>query len=43
MTALSVVLFVPSWSPYYLVSVFAVFTGKHVITSGEAEIPELLA
>ena len=43
MTALSVVVFVLSWSPYCLVSLVAVFTGKHVITSGEAEIPELLA
>lgn len=43
MTALSVVIFVLSWSPYCLVSLFAVFTGRHVITSGEAEIPELLA
>ena len=39
MTALSVVIFVLSWSPYRLVSLFAVCAGKHVITSGEVKIP----
>ena len=43
MTAMSVVAFALSWSPYCFVSLAAVFTGNHVIVSGEAEIPELLA
>lgn len=43
MTAMSVIAFVLSWSPYCFVSLAAVWTGNHVIESGEAEIPELLA
>ena len=40
---MSVVAFVLSWSPYCFVSLAAIFTGNHVIQSGEAEIPELFA
>lgn len=43
MTAMSVIAFALSWSPYCFVSLAAVLTGNHVIESGEAEIPELLA
>ena len=43
MTAMSVIAFSLSWSPYCIVSLAAVFTGNHVIESGEAEVPELLA
>ena len=43
MTAMSVIAFALSWSPYSFVSLAAVFTGNHVIEAGEAEIPELLA
>ena len=43
MTTISVVAFVLSWSPYCFVSLAAIFTGNHVIQSGEAEIPELFA
>lgn len=43
MTAMSVIAFALSWSPYCFVSLAAVFTGNHVIESGEAEVPELLA
>ena len=43
MTALSVIAFVLSWSPYCFVSLAAVFSRKLMITSGEAEVPELLA
>ena len=32
-----------SWSPYCLVSIAALVNGHHVLSSGEAEIPELLA
>jgi len=32
-----------SWSPYCLVSIAALINGRHVLSSGEAEIPELLA
>ena len=43
MTAMSVIAFALSWSPYCFVSLAAVVTGNHVIESGEAEAPELLA
>lgn len=43
MTFISVVAFVLSWSPYCFVSLAAIFTGNHVIQSGEAEIAELFA
>ena len=43
MTAMSVIAFALSWSPYCFVSLAAVVTGNHVIESGEAEVPELLA
>ena len=32
-----------SWTPYTIVSAVAIFKGHHVFTSGEAEIPELMA
>lgn len=43
MTMTAIIVFMLSWSPYCLVSMAAVFTGSHVFTSGEAEIPELMA
>lgn len=43
MTAMSVIAYTLSWSPYCFVSLAAVFTGNHLIESGEAEVPELLA
>ncbi|XP_078368280.1 melanopsin-like [Oculina patagonica] len=35
--------FLLSWSPYAIVSLTATIKGRHVLTSGEAEIPELMA
>ena len=43
MTTMSVLAFVLSWSPYCFVSLAAVLTRNHVISSGEAEVPELFA
>ena len=43
MTAATISAFLFSWSPYTFVSLMATFKGRHVMTSGEAEIPELLA
>ena len=43
MTVLAIAAFMLSWAPYCFVSIIAVFKGSHVFTSGEAEIPELMA
>lgn len=43
MTCVTIAAFLMSWSPYCLVSIAALIKGRHVLTSGEAEIPELLA
>ena len=43
MTAMSVLAFVLSWSPYCFVSLAAIFAGRHVMSAGEAEVPEMLA
>ena len=43
MTAMSVLAFVLSWSPYCFVSLAATVTGKPVITPGKAEVAEMLA
>ena len=43
MTAVTIVAFLLSWSPYAFVSLVATIKGHHVLTPGEAEIPELLA
>lgn len=43
MTMTAIIVFMLSWSPYCFVSIAAVFKGSHVFTSGEAEIPELMA
>ena len=42
-TALSVAAFLVSWLPYTTVSLAAIINGSHVLSSGEAEIPELMA
>ena len=43
MTAISIAAFLISWLPYTAVSIAALIRGRHVLTSGEAEIPELMA
>lgn len=43
MTSVTIAAFLMSWSPYCLVSIAALIKGRHVLSSGEAEIPELLA
>lgn len=43
MTVIAIVAFMLSWAPYCLVSIVAVFKGSYVFTSGESEIPELMA
>ena len=43
MTAVTIGAFLLSWSPYAVVSLLASIKGHHVLSSGEAEIPELLA
>ena len=43
MTAVCIAAFILSWSPYCFVSLAGTIKGDHVLTSGEAEIPELLA
>nr|AXN75739.1 opsin [Exaiptasia diaphana] len=39
----SIVAFVVSWSPYCVISLAAMFSHRHVLKPGEAEIPDLLA
>lgn len=43
MTCVTIAAFLMSWSPYCFVSIAALVNGRHVFSSGEAEIPELLA
>lgn len=43
MTTATIVAFLLSWSPYAIVSLAAAIKGRHVLTGGEAEIPELMA
>ncbi|XP_058953384.2 melanopsin-like [Pocillopora verrucosa] len=43
MTSFSIAAFVVSWLPYCVVSIAALVNGHHVLSSGEAEIPELMA
>ena len=43
MTCVTIAAFLLSWSPCCLVSIAALINGRHVLSSGEAEIPELLA
>lgn len=43
MTAVTIGAFLLSWSPYAFVSLTATVKGHHVMTSGESEIPELMA
>lgn len=43
MTFLCIIAFLISWLPYTAVSVAAVVKGSHGLSSGEAEIPELMA
>lgn len=43
MTTVTISAFLLSWSPYCIVSFSATIRGRHVLTSGEAEIPELMA
>lgn len=43
MTLASIAAFLISWSPYCVVSIVALISGRHVLSSGEAEIPELMA
>ena len=43
MTAMSIVAFLMSWLPYTSVSLAGLINGRHAFTSGEAEIPELMA
>ncbi|KXJ27290.1 Parapinopsin [Exaiptasia diaphana] len=43
MIAASVLAFVLSWSPYCVVCLIAMIKHEYIISSGEAEIPELMA
>jgi len=43
MTTATISAFLLSWSPYCIVSFSATITGHHLLTPGEAEIPELMA
>ena len=43
MTAMSLTAFLMSWLPYASVSIAALINGHHVLSSGKAEIPELMA
>jgi len=43
MTTATISAFLLSWFPYCIVSFTATITGRHVLTAGEAEIPELMA
>ena len=42
-TCVTIAAFLMSWSPYCFVSIAALINGRHVLSSGEAEIPELFA
>ena len=43
MVAMSIAAYLMSWLPYCVVSIAALINGHHVLSSGEAEIPELMA
>ena len=43
MTAMSITAFLVAWLPYTAVSMAAIVKGGHVLSPGEAEIPELMA
>ena len=43
LTAVAVAAFMLSWSPYCLVSLISIFKGDHLLSPGEAEVPELMA
>ena len=43
MTAMSIAAFLVAWLPYTAVSMAAIVKGGHVLSPGEAEIPELMA
>ncbi|KAJ7383198.1 hypothetical protein OS493_030356, partial [Desmophyllum pertusum] len=43
MTTAAILAFLLSWSPYCIVSFAAIIKGSHVLSSGEAEVPELMA
>ena len=43
MTAMCIAAFLVSWLPYTSVSLAAIINGSHMLSSGEAEIPELMA
>lgn len=43
MTSMCIAAFLMSWLPYCFVSVVGLINGRHVLSSGEAEIPELMA
>ena len=43
MTAVSITAFLMSWLPYASVSIASLINGHHVLSSGEAEIPEMMA
>ena len=43
MTAMCIGAFLMSWLPYASVSLAAIINGSHILSSGEAEIPELMA
>lgn len=43
MTTAAILAFLLSWSPYCIVSFAATIKGSHVLSSGEAEVPELMA
>ena len=43
LTAVAITVFTLSWSPYCLLSIVSIFRGDHLLSPGEAEIPELMA
>lgn len=43
LTAVSMAAFMLSWSPYCFVSLISIFKGDHLLSPGEAEVPELMA
>lgn len=43
LTAIAMAAFMLSWSPYCLVSLVSIFKGDHLLSPGEAEVPELMA
>ncbi|XP_022780507.1 melanopsin-like [Stylophora pistillata] len=43
LTAVAITVFILSWSPYCLVSIVSIFRGDHLLSPGEAEIPDIMA